>query len=331
MVRIVGSMMLMYALFFATVGYAFHPYYHHRWRQHHSYREVKLLDQQSFYYRQSQLSYAPTDPSIIEHNRQYLSDTLGFSEEKLDKIAAKQSGGNILTLDVDVLVERVSWLKNRLGLDDNQIKKVIQSQPTILNISLKSDMGLSPKIDWLQKRLILDQKSLAKMITKSPNILTMSIKDNIEPTLDWLQKRLLDLDDASLSKMIQKLPTILAYSIPNNMEPTLDWLQERLSLTDDELSKIIQTQPALFGYNIPNNLEPTLNFYIDALGDENEALALVTGDPHSFTYSLEKRLKPRLTQALDVGMVVDYSCVYHMMKCTNEQWSRKVEIKMGKR
>jgi len=108
------------------------------------------------------------------------------------------------------------------------------------------------------------------------------------------------------------------------MEPKLEWLQKHLSLTDVELSNMIQKQPAFFGYNIPNNLEPTLNFYIDILGDENEALALVKRRPSAFTYSLEKRLKPRLEQALDVGIVIDYTCLYHIIYYTNDKWDKKV-------
>jgi len=77
-------------------------------------------------------------------------------------------------------------------------------------------------------------------------------------------------------------------------------------------------------------LEPTLNFYIDALGKDH-ALAFVTRIPASLSYSLEKRLKPRLKQALDVGMVVDSKLVSLIMFYTNEKWDRKVEIKMGKR
>ena len=73
-----------------------------------------------------------------------------------------------------------------------------------------------------------------------------------------------------------------------------------------------------------------MNFYIEALG-EQEALALVTRNPHSFTYSLEKRLKPRLEQAFDAGMVIDSKLVSLINVYTNDKWNRKVEIEMGKR
>lgn len=82
------------------------------------------------------------------------------------------------------------------------------------------------------------------------------------------------------------------------MEDKLEWLQQRLSLTDEQVSAIIQKTPKLLSCSINSNLEPTLNFYIDALG-KDDALAFVTRNPVSFAYSLEKRLKPRLKQALD--------------------------------
>ena len=93
---------------------------------------------------------------------------------------------------------------------------------------------------------------------------------------------------------------------------------------------MMQRSPGLLSCSIDRNLEPTLNFYIDALGKDH-ALAFVTRIPASLSYSLEKRLKPRLKQALDVGMVVDSKLVSLIMFYTNEKWDRKVEIKMGKR
>ena len=83
--------------------------------------------EQHFYRRSFQLFNAKTDPSLIAYNRQYLADTLGFSEDKLGKRSA-----NILTAEIGVLDERVNWLKDRLNLKENEIKKITQQQPMIL-------------------------------------------------------------------------------------------------------------------------------------------------------------------------------------------------------
>ena len=275
-----------------------------------------------------QLFYKQIDPSIIATNRQYLRDALGFSEEKLDKIEDPSYVCNILTLDIGILDERANWLKIRLSSTDNEIKKMIQSQPTILSRTSESDTGIAPKIDYLQNRLLLDNISMKKLIQRLPCILGMSISENMEPKLDWLQQRL-SLTDDELSKMIQRLPALFAYNKHTNMEPKLDWLQQRLSLTDEQLSEMIQRYPALLTLNVEGNLEPTLCFYIDALG-KADALALVTGDPSAFGRSLEKRLKPRLERALDVGMIIDSKLLSLIIKYTDDQWNRKVTKRMGK-
>ena len=362
---------LKFALFtlFAIVGNAFQAYYRQQLLSCRVRKDVldNTLYQQKHYHHHRRrlvpLSYGkPKDPSIIEYNRQYLSNTLGFSEEKLDKIASKpkQSGGNILAAEIGILDERVNWLQNRLSLNDNEIKKVIQSQPNIL--AMKDDR-LESKIDylqnrlllddtslrkllitvptiltfsidniehksvWLQERLMLDEAALSKLIQRLPQIINLSITDNMEPKLDWIQERLL-LDDTALSKLVKRMPQILGLST-DNIEPKLDWLQERLSLTDDELSKMIQRQSPLIGCNIDSNLDPTLNFYIDVLGKE-EALALVIRDPSALSRSLEKRLKPRLKQALDAGIVIDSRSIQAVMKLTIYQWDMKVAKRMGK-
>ena len=267
-----------------------------------------------------------TDPSLVEANRQYMVNSLGFSDQKLDKI--ESSASNILTLDIGTLDERVSWLKKRLNLTNTEVKKLIQSQSTILGRQTESDNGMESKLDWLQKRLALDDTSLNRMILRMPKLLSYSIPNKIEPTLEWLQRRL-ELDDAALSKMILLNPSILGNSITDNLEPKLEWLQQHLSLTDDELSDMIQKQPALFGYNIPNNLEPTLDFYIGALGSKRDAITYVRQKPKSFSYSLEKRLKPRLKQALDVGMAVGAKLLYLINVYTNEQWDKKIAKERG--
>ena len=191
-------MMLLYTLLFATAGYAFafHPYY---FQQQHSYRIGNILHQQDYFHHRRplvQLSYASTDPSIIEHNRKYLSNTLGFSKEKLDTVAIESRRGNILTREIGILGDRVNWLKNRLSLTENQIKKIIQSQPNILGMK---DDRLESKIDYLQNRLLFDDILLRKVILAAPAILTFST-DNIEYKLVWLQERFI-LDRKDLSNM----------------------------------------------------------------------------------------------------------------------------------
>jgi len=286
---------------------------------------------------------------------------MGFSEEKLDKLEDRNYPCSILTLDIGILDERANWLKNRFSLTENQIRKITQLQPMILGRPPESDGGLASKIEylqnrlpllndaalgkliqrrpqiigvsilenveptlaWLQQRLLLDDVALSRLVILSPGPLTLSVPDNMEPKLDWLQQRL-SLTDDELSKLIQRLPALFGYNIHTNIEPKLDWLQQRLSLTDEQLSKMIQRLPSLFCYNIDSNLEPTLIFYIDALGDESKALTFVTNNPSSLGMSLEKKLKPRLEEAQAAGMKIDSTCLQYIWRDTIDKWNERV-------
>mmetsp|Transcript_28683 Transcript_28683/g.53017 ORF Transcript_28683/g.53017 Transcript_28683/m.53017 type:complete len:415 (-) Transcript_28683:330-1574(-) len=361
--------------------------------------ERRVIGFQRDHYRQDRSNWKPLfgrppkDASIVAENEDFLTGTLGFSEDKLKKPTTKR----ILTLENGVLEERVDWLKERLKLNTNEIKKMAQSHPGILGKRSKANLipkldylqtrllldekslrkiilrapfilgsstedniipkldylqkklllddeslrkiilvaphtlgfsiedSIEPKLDWLQQRLILNDAKLAKIITRFPTIMQYSIKDNIEPKLDWLQQRL-DLDDAAVGKMIQRLPSILGSSIPNKLEPTMDWLQQRLSLTDGELSNLIKKCPSLLGYSVDTNIEPTLNFFIEALGDEGEALTLLIRSPDLFSRSLEGRLKPRLEEAQAAGMIINVACLKRIGKYVEKEWHTSLDF-----
>jgi hypothetical protein len=135
--------------------------------------------------------------------------------------------------------------------------------PSVLSFSIENN--LEPKLSWLQDRLSLDDESLRKLVRRLPSVLSFSIENNLDPKLSWLQDRL-SLDDKSLSKLVQTLPAVFCYNIEGNLDPKLSWLQERLELDIKSLSKLVQAMPPLLGYNVEANLEPTIEFYEDCVG-----------------------------------------------------------------
>ena len=115
--------MISVTLLSASFVYAFQPYYyqqqiHHR-QQHHRVGNYVQREHYRGGWKPLHVQGRTADPSIIAYNRQYLIDTLGISEDKLDTRSA-----NVLTAEIGVLDERVNWLKDRLNLKENEIKKI---------------------------------------------------------------------------------------------------------------------------------------------------------------------------------------------------------------
>merc|ERR1711966_267294 len=215
---------------------------------------------------------------------------------------------------------KLDFLQTRLLLDDASLRKLILAAPEVLKCSIRDN--LEPKLDWLQRRLNLDGAAVGKMVQRLPSLLSFSVDDNMKPKVGWLQQRL-DLDDAAIGKMIQQCPFIFS-TTADTIETKLNWLQWRLHLDDAALSAMIQRLPRILSCNVDTNIKPTLNFYIDALGNEREVFVLVTSYPDLFSYSLEKRLKPRLRDAKDAGIVIDSGCLIRLAKYTDDRWQKSL-------
>ena len=54
--------------------------------------------------------------------------------------------------------------------------------------------------------------------------------------------------------MVQRLPKVLGLRVEENLEPKLQYLQKRLLLSEKELSKLVQKSLSVLSYNIEENL-----------------------------------------------------------------------------
>jgi hypothetical protein len=104
----------------------------------------------------------------------------------------------------------------------------------------------------------LDNKSLSKLVVqRHPSVLGLNVKDNLEPKLTRLQKRL-SLDNKSLIKLVQMVPNVLIYGIVSKitLNQSSHGYKSSYQLDDKSLIKLLKAQPSVFCYNIKDNLEP---------------------------------------------------------------------------
>jgi hypothetical protein len=113
-------------------------------------------------------------------------------------------------------------------------------------------------VTWLQERLVLNDEGLSGSIHKFPSLLFLASKTNSNPSYYNGFKRGLSLDDDSLRKLVQKLPSALGVTIEDDLELRFAWLKKRLDLDDKELSKLVKTMPPILGLSIDDSLEPKL-------------------------------------------------------------------------
>ena len=65
-----------------------------------------------------------------------------------------------------------------LSLDEEQLKKVVLLLPVVFSVGNKDN--LEPKLDYLQKRLSLDEEQLKKVVLRLPSVFSLGIETTLE-------------------------------------------------------------------------------------------------------------------------------------------------------
>ncbi|XP_074266853.1 uncharacterized protein LOC141590143 [Silene latifolia] len=118
----------------------------------------------------------------------YLTDSLGFSEEQALSISTKFSQTNRKVNHLTILHSNatsvVSFLKTH-GFDDTLITNILSSNPRLL--SYKVDKTIKPKFDTF-KELGFSGSDIIKLVSGNPYILSMGLDTAIVPAIQIFRK-----------------------------------------------------------------------------------------------------------------------------------------------
>jgi len=165
-----------------------------------------------------------------EKRESYLRDSLGFSQEKINKL--KEIKAELYS--AESIIEKINGLKDRGFTNPN---KMIESSPTILSLTFEN---IDTKISGLKDRGFTNPN---KMIASSPVIFTLAF-ENIDAKLSGLKDR----GFTNPNKMIESLPAIFSYAF-ENIDAKLSGLKDR-GFTNP--NKMIESLPPILGYTFEN-------------------------------------------------------------------------------
>jgi len=170
------------------------------------------------------------DPAEREKRESYLRDTIGLSQEKLDKLKERQPH----LYSIESITEKVDGLK-KIGFTNPN--KMIDSFPQILGLAFDN---IDTKISSLKDRGFTNPN---KMIDSFPQILGHTF-DNIDTKISGLKDR----GFTNPNKIIESFPTTLNYTF-DNIDTKISGLKDR-GFTNP--NKMIEISPQILGYALDN-------------------------------------------------------------------------------
>ncbi|ERN12533.1 transcription termination factor MTERF2, chloroplastic [Amborella trichopoda] len=208
-----------------------------------------------------------------------------FSTEKVPKLyvdGAIKSWPHILGCSINrmkLLVEQFG----EMGVTNDNLGRVIASCPQLL---LQKPQNFVMVVSFLEE-LGFNCESVGKILSRCPEIFAASIEGTLKKKIDFLIA--LGISHDHLPRIIRKYPELLVCDIHKALQPRMKYLM-KVGLTKREVASMIHRFSPLLGYSIEKVLRPKLEFLVYTM---HKPVRDVVDYPRYFSYSLEKKIKPR--------------------------------------
>ncbi|OMO77510.1 Mitochodrial transcription termination factor-related protein [Corchorus olitorius] len=219
----------------------------------------------------------------IQENYEHI--LLFFEEEKLPKASVDRAiirWPQLLgcsTSKLKLMVEQFG----ELGVSNKKLGRVIAKSPQLL---MRKPQELLQVVLFLEG-LGFDRETVGKLVCRCPEIFALDIDKTLKKKVESLVEFGISRDH--LPRVIKNYPGLLMSDVDNTLLPRLKYLME-MGISKREIASMVRRYSQLLGYSIEVVLRPKLKFLLDTM---EKPVREVVDYPRFFSYSLEKKIKPR--------------------------------------
>ncbi|CAN6910271.1 unnamed protein product [Brassica oleracea] len=201
-------------------------------------------------------------------------------------------------------VVSVETLLSSIGLSRPAVGRILDMFPDLLTSDPESD--ILPVLRFLSDEIYLSDEDIPKSITRCPRLLISSVDFQLRPALAFLKT----LGFVGRDTVTSRNTVLLVSSVERTLIPKIEFLEEGLGFTRDEVAKMVVRSPALLTYSVENNLAPKVEFFMEEMrGDVKELKRF----PQYFSFSLERKIKPRHRLLKEHGILMPLSEMLKVM------------------
>ncbi|KAL9312202.1 putative transcription regulator mTERF family [Arabidopsis thaliana] len=172
---------------------------------------------------------------------------------------------------------------DKLGVRDKRMGKVIPKMPQLLLCKPQEFL----KVVCFLEDLGFQKEIVGQILCRCPEIFGCSIEKTLQKKLIFLTR--FGVSTTHFPRIIKKYPEFLIYDADKTVLPRLKYLME-IGISEREIAFMIRKFSPILGYSIDKVLRPKFEFLVNSM---EKPVREVIEYPRYFSYSLEKRIKPR--------------------------------------
>ncbi|XP_058772480.1 transcription termination factor MTEF1, chloroplastic-like [Vicia villosa] len=213
-------------------------------------------------------------------------------------------------------LKSVEQCLSSIGIHRTEMGRILDMLPALLTCEPHND--IYPLLDFLLNEVQIPYHDVQKSILRCPRLLVSSVENRLRPAL-WFLRELGFVGPHSLTCQTTLL---LVSSVENTLLPKVEFLMG-LGFTRVEVSNMVVRSPGLLTFSVANNLGPKVEFFLNEM---NGDVAELKGFPQFFSFSLEKRIKPRHAELVRLGLAIP---LQEMLRVSDGEFdSRLFELRL---
>lgn len=170
-----------------------------------------------------------------------------------------------------------------MGIDRSGIGRILDMCPQLLTADPYTD--IYPVFDFLLNEVGIAYYGVGKSIVRCPRLLACSVEDQLKPTFEFLKK----LGFVGPNSITCQNTVLLVSNVDNTLAPKIEYLMS-LGFEYEDVAEMILRSPGLLTFSIENNYKPKAEYFLEQMNGQLEELRRF---PHYFSFSLERKIKPR--------------------------------------
>ncbi|CAA0836160.1 Mitochondrial transcription termination factor family protein [Striga hermonthica] len=221
-------------------------------------------------------------PSILDNFDEIVDF---FDDEKVPRVSTASAIKNwphILGCSVDKIGLMVEQFR-RMDITNKKLGQVIAKSPQLL---LRKPEEFDQVVSFFND-LGLDEKAISKTLARCPEIFAARIDETLKKKLEFLSS--VGISETHLPRVVRKYPELFVCDVDRALYPRVRYLME-VGFSESDIVSMLHRFSPILGYSVEENLKPKLEFLVNTMP---RPLSDVVAYPRYFSYSLEKKIRPR--------------------------------------
>ncbi|XP_057777239.1 transcription termination factor MTEF1, chloroplastic [Salvia miltiorrhiza] len=249
-------------------------------------------------------------PTTADSGFKFRQKVLYLQSLRVNPAKALHKNPNIRSAPISTLLSVTQCLSS-MGVELAAAGRILDMYPELLTADAYED--IYPILDFLINVVRIPFPDIRKAIIRCPRLLVSDPDTQLRPAFQFLT----ELGFSGPHRLTAQNTVLLVSSVELTLIPKIEFLVG-LGFEYDQVRNMVLRSPGLLTFSVENNYVPKVEYFLKEMNGDLEEIKRF---PQYFSFSLEKKIKPRHRLLMEHGFSMALS---DMLKVSDGEFNARL-------